>query len=366
MKFSCYKSDLAEALAVVIKAVAIKPQTPILSGIFIKAAGGLVELQSNNFSTGIIARIPANVEADGEIAVSGKRLFEFARNMPDDTITFSKDGNKLSVTSGGATVELLTMTPADFPQVKTIDTDKNFKLKSHVLKDLIRRTVFAAGKDDSRPVFTGCQFEIKDGAVSVMASDTLRFALAKETLEDACPDYKFIVPADTLNNLLIRLDDKDTESFVEVSYDSRSISFRYDNFFMTARLIEGIFPPTDRVIPTSTATNIRVDTAELKAAISFAALMAKDNQYNTVRLDINGSGLEVSAHSEAGSVEKFIEAQVDGADLDINFNADYILDALKIVAGKQISFGFNDKFSPALLTETDNPDFKYIVTPVRV
>ena len=58
MKFSCYKSDLTEALQFVIRAVAVKPMTPILAGIYLKAEGSMLEIQSNNFSTGILTPIP--------------------------------------------------------------------------------------------------------------------------------------------------------------------------------------------------------------------------------------------------------------------------------------------------------------------
>ena len=103
MKFSCYKSDLTEALQCVIRAVAVKPMTPILAGIYLKAEGSMLELQANNFATGIITRIPVNTEVTGEVVVSGKRFQEFVRNMPDDTITFSDEdgGNLLQITSGG-------------------------------------------------------------------------------------------------------------------------------------------------------------------------------------------------------------------------------------------------------------------------
>ena len=155
MKFSCYKSDLTEAMQFAIRAVAVKPMTPILAGIYLKADGSMLEIQANNFSTGLITRIPVNTEVPGEVVVSGKRFQEFVRNMPDDTITFSNANNMLMIESGGASVELLTMTASDFPKVKTPDTDRSFKIRTTVLRNLIKRTAFAVAKDDARPIFTG-------------------------------------------------------------------------------------------------------------------------------------------------------------------------------------------------------------------
>ena len=115
MKFSCYKSDLSNALNFVSRAVAPKPMTPILSGIYLKANDNFIELQANNLATGIVTKIPASVEVKGEIAVSGKRFVEFIKNMPDDTISADVENSSIiRLSSGGASVELLAMNPADF------------------------------------------------------------------------------------------------------------------------------------------------------------------------------------------------------------------------------------------------------------
>lgn len=366
MKFSCYKNDLTEALQFVIRAVAVKPMTPILAGIYLKAEGSMLELQANNFSTGIITRIPVNTEVAGEVVVSGKRFQEFVRNMPDDTITFSDAGNALAIESGGASVELLTMPAFDFPKVKTPETDNSFKIRTTVLRDLIRKTVFAVGKDEARPVFMGCCFEIKDGQISLVATNTHRLALAKENLPDSYSDCSFVVPSDTLRGLMLRIDPKDVENYITINYSTRYLTFTFDNVFMTARLIEGTFPPYDRVIPASSTTRVTVGTDDFRKAVEFVALMSKETEYNTVKLAFNNGGIEISSNSpEIGDAIKGIEAQIDGDELDISFNADYIVDVLRVLESKQTIIELNDRYSPAKFTEPDDDSYIYIATPVR-
>ena len=366
MKFSCYKSDLTEALQFAIRAVAVKPMTPILAGIYLKAEGAMLELQANNYSIGIITRIPVNTEVAGEVVVSGKRFQDFIRNMPDDTITISDENNILNIESGGASVELLTMTVEDFPKVKTPETDRSFSIRTTALRDLIRRTVFAVAKDDSRPLFTGCCFEIKGDKISLVATNTHRLALATEQLIDTYPNSSFTVPAETLRGIMLRIAPNDIDNYVKINYSSRYLTFTFDNVFVTSRLIEGQFPPYDRVIPTSSTTQILVDTIEFKNAVEFVSLMSKETEYNTVKFVFNSDGIEISSTSpEVGGAVKNVEAKVDGDDLEISFNADYIIDALRIVDSKEINIELNDRFSPAKFTEPDNADYIYIATPVR-
>ena len=212
MRFSCYKDDLNDALQFVIRAVAVKPQTPVLSGIYLRAEGSMLEVQGNNYAMGIIARIPVNTEDPGDIVVSGKKFQEFVRNMPDKTITFFDEDNSLVMESGGASVRLLTMAAQEFPKVKTPDAENSFKIRTTTLQELIRRTVFAAAKDEgSRPIFTGCCFEIKNDAINLVATNTHRLALAKDMLTENYDEMSFVVPAETLRDIMNRIDSKDTD-----------------------------------------------------------------------------------------------------------------------------------------------------------
>ena len=366
MKFCCYKSDLKEAVQFAMRAVANKPQTPVLSGIYIKTEGTMLELQSNNFSVGIAAKIPVNVEVPGATVVSGKKFMEFVRNMPDDTITIEESENVLSLKSGGATVDLLTMSPDDFPKVETLGSETGFKIKAGSLKNLIRRTVFSVARGNDRPLFTGCCFEIKDNEIISTATNAHRLAQYKENLVGEYPSCKFVVPAETLSGILSRLDGVAADDFIEVNYNVQKVSFMFESVLVTSRLLAGEFPPVDKVIPKETATQIEVATAELKAAADFVSLMSKETEYNTVKFVIDDYGLEVSANSpEAGGAVKNVEAKFSGEDLEIAFNVDYITDALKVVDSPKLKLEFNDRFSPMLLIEPDNPNFIYVATPVR-
>ena len=367
MRFSCYKDDLNDALQFVIRAVAVKPQTPVLSGIYLRAEGSMLEVQGNNYAMGIIARIPVNTEDPGDIVVSGKKFQEFVRNMPDKTITFFDEDNSLVMESGGASVRLLTMAAQEFPKVKTPDAESSFKIRTTTLQELIRRTVFAAAKDEgSRPIFTGCCFEIKNDAINLVATNTHRLALAKDMLTENYDEMSFVVPAETLRDIMNRIDSKDTDNYVTVKYSPRFVTFTFDNVFVTARLIEGTFPPYDRVIPTSSTTHATVSTKDFREAVELVALMSKETEYNTVKLVFNEDGIEISSDSpEVGGAVKAVDALIEGDDLEISFNAAYITDVLKIVDTAKVDIALNDKFSPAAFTEPGNENYVYIATPVR-
>ena len=366
MKFSCYKNDITNALKFVIKAVAPKPQTPILGGIYLRAENNILELQANNYQLGIIAKIPVNTEISGATVVSGKRLSDFLNKIGGEVVTFDDSDNILTIKNGNAVVELLVMKPDDFPKVKIPDTDHSFQIRAAHLKDLIRRTAFAISKDESRPIFTGGLIQIGNDKIAFTATNTHRLAHATLPSDDVTDYAEFTIPAESLNALANQLDTKDIANLVTLVWNDRTCTARFNNYVMTSRLIEGTYPPIDRIFPKSTATNVEVEVAQLKRALEFVALMAKEDSYNTVKLGIADGGIKIFATSgDVGTVENFVQANVTGDELNIAFNVNYILDVLKVVDSNKIHIGFNDRYDPAKFTEEGNSNYVYIVTPVR-
>lgn len=368
MKFTCSKNELIESLNAVSRAVAVKPQMPILAGIYLKAEGSGLELQANNFSLGIITKIPINTEEPGEIAVVGKFLLEIIRKLSGDTVTISHQSGEsvVNIQSESAAFTLLAMNAEDFPKVRSQEAFNSFKIKTATLKKLIRKTAFACASDDSRPIFTGCCLEISGNSVTMAATNTHRLAIIKETISEYLGEMKFIIPATTLRDFLKISENATPDSFVNVDCSNKYIAFTFDNIFMTSRLIEGQYPPYDRVVPASSDIFATIDVDELSSAVERIAVISKETEYNTIRFIFSQNGIEISSTSpEVGKAVEHIGAQVEGGDLDISFNVVYISEILKVLDGKTCKFAMTKPLAPVDIREIDSDNFIYVVTPVR-
>lgn len=366
MKFSCYKKDLTDALHFAARAANEKAYSPELSGILFRAENHSLEIAANNLNIAIRANIPCHCEENGSAFVNGNRLVSFVRSMPDDTLTCSADDKFLYLQSGGANVELLSMNPANFTEFQPLEQARTFQIKSVAFREAIQRTAFAAAKQTDRPIFTGVLFEIKNNRLSLVATNTYRLALTGIVLDNPCDEAAFVLPADTLTALLAKLDAKDTDKVVTVNFAERGVTFAFDNFFVQSRRVEGIFPPYQKIIPADFSTRVSVDTAELKRAVNFISLMCNQTVFNTVTLNINDNGIELSANSEQiGGAFQPVEANFDGDELTILFNVNYLADALKVIDSPQVKLAFNDKYSPAVMTEPDNDNWLYVITPCK-
>ena len=363
MKFSFYKSDMLDALKVVTKAVAVKPQTPILSGIYLKADNSALKVQANNFAVGTIARIPVNVEASGVTCVGGKRFAEIIAKLPDDTVTAELDGNKLKIFSGAAKFELMTFDGDDFPQVKTTEGTR-LEIPAAKLKKIISRVTLAAAKDDIRPIFTGVYFELKDGTIKAVATNTHRINYF-ETKQDYAGEMSMLIPATALRDLSSALPNDETP--VKITTDIKSATFQCNNIVTTVRQIAGQFPlEYEKVLKVEEKFSLKVNRDELKSAINRVAVVAKEGEYNSVKLTIEEGFMTVSAQTESTSAEESLEIE-GGGDLAIGFNYQYLLDMLGSIDSKVLRLGFGeDQYKPSKWQGDGEENFIGVITPVRM
>ena len=261
------------------------------------------------------------------------------------------------------------MRAEDYPKVAMPETENYFKIRTTVFREMIKRTVFAVGKDDSRPVFTGVCIELRGEELRLVTTNASRLALIKEKLPESYGDCRFIVPANTLRGLMFRLEPQDVDNnYITVRYATRYATFEFDNVFINARLIEGEFPKNyEKVIPKTFSTRAEMDTKELRKAVDFVALISKDTEYNATRFNFADGGLEIiSSNPQIGDATREIEAAIEGEEISIAFNVDYIAEVLKVLSTERVQIGLNGGERPALIREPENEQYIYIATPVHL
>lgn len=370
MNCICSQRELKDALTAASKALPVKPQTPILNGFYISAHDNQLEIQATDFALGIIAKIPAEIENEGTIVVNGKNITEIIGKLEGDIVTISTDenGNSAIFKSESTTFSLYTMDAEDFPKVSSQEFQHSFFIKNSVLKSLIARSTFSASNDDSRPIFQGCLVSIEGSTITFVATNTHRLVVVKSEIENDIPgENQFIVPAKTLNDVMSIINSAREDKGVKIDFSDKHIAFTINDIFVICRLIDGQFPPYQKVIPASCETFATVDIADFRSAINRVEIISKQTEYNTVMLNFNEEGLKLSSTSyDMGKVDTHVNSAVEGQSVEIAFNLRYIQEFLRIAGGSdEVRIGMNDKLSPADFRLTNNQDLIYIVTPVR-
>lgn len=367
MKISCSKELLNHAVQTVQKAVATKAQLPILTGIYLSAADNRLELHATDYEIGIKCVIDADVEQPGTVVLSGRYFQEMVRKLPGDKIEISssQEDRTIKITSNSAQFNLLSLPAEEFPVLKPITSENVLTVKDNVLKELIKKTVFACANDEARPIFTGGLLEFSGNEITMVATNTHRLAHKKDRIEGSSQNIKMIVPGKILSELA-RIMSSEIPVDVSVHWLKNQVAFAFEDVYIISRLIEGQFPDYNKVIPPSFATNVKIKTKQLLDAVERVSLFAREGDYNVIKLSFKANSVTITSNNpEIGKACEVVPSIIEGNEVDIAFNVKYIADILKNIDSDELIFALNTPLSPASIKPIDDDNYTYIVTPVR-
>ncbi|MBS5407264.1 MAG: DNA polymerase III subunit beta [Veillonella sp.] len=361
------KANLQKAINVLQKVSQNKTSSNLPGAIYITTKNGQVELQGNDFELGIRLTIDGDIKEPGTLVVGSRYFQELIRKLPGDTIELYKpeDGNSLTITSGSSEFNLVTLHPDDFSLVEQIHDQDYVNIDSFAMKELIDLTNYAAATDEDRPVFTGALLEIKENEVTMVATDTHRMAVKKITIDEpATTPMRAIIPTKTLAEVS-RLLPTDNPAMINIIWNRTQIVFNFESIYIISRLIEGTYPEYEKVIPSQFDSSAVIDRREFAGAVDRVSLLAKDISYNVIRYDWSESNVTLSTqNTEIGMAKEDVAVEFKGTPFTISFNGRYISDILRHSTGDNIHL-FLKQNGPVVIRQDNNPNYTYVVTPVR-
>ena len=360
------KANLQKAINVLQKVSQNKTSSNLPGAIYMTTKNGQVELQGNDFELGIRLTIDGDIKEPGTLVVGSRYFQELIRKLPGDTIELYKpeDGNSLTITSGSSEFNLVTLHPDDFSLVEQIHDQDHVNIDSFAMKELIDLTNYAAATDEDRPVFTGALLEIKENEVTMVATDTHRMAVKITIYDPATTPMRAIIPTKTLAEVS-RLLPTDNPAMINIIWNRTQIVFNFESIYIISRLIEGTYPEYEKVIPSQFDSSAVIDRREFAGAVDRVSLLAKDISYNVIRYDWSESNVTLSTqNTEIGMAKEDVAVEFKGTPFTISFNGRYISDILRHSTGDNIHL-FLKQNGPVVIRQDNNPNYTYVVTPVR-
>lgn len=361
------KANLQKAINVLQKVSQNKTSSNLPGAIYMTTKNGQVELQGNDFELGIRLTIDGDIKEPGTLVVGSRYFQELIRKLPGDTIELYKpeEGNSLTITSGSSEFNLVTLHPDDFSLVEQIHDQDHVNIDSFAMKELIDLTNYAAATDEDRPVFTGALLEIKENEVTMVATDTHRMAVKKITIDEpATTPMRAIIPTKTLAEVS-RLLPTDNPAMINIIWNRTQIVFNFESIYIISRLIEGTYPEYEKVIPSQFDSSAVIDRREFAGAVDRVSLLAKDISYNVIRYDWSENNVTLSTqNTEIGMAKEDVAVEFKGTPFTISFNGRYISDILRHSTGDNIHL-FLKQNGPVVIRQDNNPNYTYVVTPVR-
>ena len=364
MKFICNQQELVKKLNIISKAVSIRTTIPTLKGILLDVDGNVLTMTSSDMDITIEAKMEIEGSENGKVVIPYKLFGDVIRKLPNDEIEISSVDNNINIKCRSSNTSIIGMDGSEFP---VINYDENKKeeliLNKDVLSKMIRNTSFAASIDQTKGVLSGVLLEVEDDILRTVAIDGFRLALNNSPVENKKKE-SFIISAKLINEVN-KIFSEVEEDEVKILFDKKSALIKIDDVKISLRLIAGEFVKYKDIIPKENGINIRVRKDELISAVERASIMT-EGKNNLVKMTVKDNVLTVSSNSEEGGSIEDVLIQKDGDDIEIGFNARYIIDVMKTIDEEEVILKMNTPITPCTVTPVEGDKFTYLILPVRI
>jgi DNA polymerase-3 subunit beta len=371
MEFTVSKTDLVRELNLSQGVVEKKTTIPILSNVLIEASGDRLQLTATDLELGIRCSCPARVSKEGAGTIPVKRLLDYVRLLPDADVGVKFQENCwASLTCGRSRTRIAGISRESFPELPRMP-ETIAEIPGKALGAMIAKTIFAISSEDSRFTLNGALLQLKDQGMVMVSTDGHRLAYVESGAElpGVTGSYRALLPKKAMSETVKLIDESGTDCIIKFAGDENHLFFQLGDRLLISRKLTGTFPDFERVLPKDHRHSVTLGRDEVRGAIERVAQFA-DERSRAIRLQVCPGEVKVfSSISETGESEESIPAEYDGPAVEIGFNAQYLLDFLRVIAEEQVNFAFKDPHSAAEVRPGASPDssqYRYVVMPMRI
>ncbi|MBV8388141.1 MAG: DNA polymerase III subunit beta [Acidimicrobiia bacterium] len=363
MKFRAERDALLEAITTAGRAAATRGTAlPALTGVRLEVVGDELHLAGTDLDVTIQVHMPIAGGDAGVCVIPARLATDIVRGLDPGSVSFEVDENEARIAAGPTHYAVRVLPPEEFLRLPEPSGDA-VTLAASDFADALRQVVPAASRDEARPILTGVLMAAEAGGLRLVATDSYRLSVrdlpGTSVLQEG---QTVLVPSRALAELNRVVSGADQ---VTLRLASDEASFEVGDTRLTTRLIEGDFPNYRQLIPQSYPNRLIVGKEPFLNAIRRVKLLAKDA--TPVRLTLKSEGLElVAVTQDVGQAREDLEAKYEGSEMVVAFNPEFLIDGVEAIAGDEVQLDTLDALKPATVRSTENPNFLYLLMPVRV
>jgi len=377
MEFTIQQGDLAYAVSKALGSVSSRTPQPLLSCVLVEADANGVRVTGTDLDVTTAVRVPATVKTPGRAAVNARHFNDVVRKIPKGGLTLTLKGNACEVRYGEGKnrSSFPVQDAAEFPRIPELKADGSVTLEGDALSRLIARSAYAASTDEVRPQLNGVLVQGGDKQILFVATDGHRLArAARKGAFGSFGKDGVIVPNRALQAISRTAEEATSPITLEIAGGKNQAGFTAQvgeyRVQILSRLLEGPYPNYEQVIPKDNPRELKVRRQDLMEAVDIVASHA-DNITRQVRFSLRAGRLEVSSATELGAGEHQVEAEYRGEDMEIGYNAAYLLDLLRSIPTEQVAFRLKTALSAGVIEPVGalpqaDEDVLCLIMPLRL
>ena len=370
MRFIVSTSTLLKHLQTVNGAASTSTVLPILENFLFEIKEGNLTISATDLQTSMTTALAVDSKEDGKVAVPSKILLDTLKTLPDQPISFNIDDSSfaIEISAGDGKYKLSGENGDDFPKIPVVENASSVNLPASVLSEAITKTIFAVSNDELRPAMTGIFCQLSPENITFVATDAHKLVRYRRLDAKAEKASSFILPKKALTLLKAALPNTDIN--VSVDYNATSAFFKFDNINLICRLIDERYPDYEAVIPTNNPNKLIIDRGLFLNTLRRVVIFANKTTHQ-VRLKISGSELNISSEDLdfANEAHERLSCQYDGEDMEIGFNARFLIEMLSNISGEEVTLELSTSNRAGLLipqSNDENENVLMLVMPVML
>jgi DNA polymerase-3 subunit beta len=366
MHIQTTRDALVDCLAPVQGVVDTKKSPPILSHLLLDAGEAGVRVFATDLDVGVRVPLDAHVDVPGAVAVSARRLHDIARELPDDAVEIRVGGeHQMVLRCRRSEFKLKGLPRDDFPRLPELQGHPAIGLLGGVLRDMIRKTLFAVSSDLTRHALNGVLLQIVDGEIRMVATDGHRLAIVRRPVGAAAssPVASALLPRKALSEIAKII--RDEAGPVAIHTTQEQAAFECPGGLLVTRLIDAQFPNYEQVLPASSPKSFTADREALQGALKRTATIGGERGNPTVVSLSRDRMILTCSDQDLGEATEEVEIEYQGAEMSIGFNGRYLLDFLGVVESDRVRVQASDPLSPALFEPVGETGYACVIMPMR-
>ncbi|MDO4696910.1 MAG: DNA polymerase III subunit beta [Neisseria sp.] len=339
---------------------------PILSNVLLENVHGQTNILATDLEIQINTHGPASETEDFRITTNAKKLQDILRALPEGSlVALDWAQNRLTLKAGKSRFALQTLPAEDFPLMSVgAEVSSAFSLSQEALRNMLSQVQYSMAVQDIRYYLNGLLMQTEGNQLRLVATDGHRLAYSASTIDADLPKAEVILPRKTVLELFKLLNQPNESVTVELL--ENQVRFRCNDTVIVSKVVDGKFPDFNRVIPLDNDKIFLLNRLALLGALERAAILANE-KFRGARLLLKPGLLSVvCSNSEQEEAREELEIAYQGGELEVGFNIGYLMDVLRNVHADEMQLAFGDANRSTLFTVPNNPNFKYIVMPMRI
>lgn len=337
---------------------------PVLQCVLLEAKDSKLTLRVTNLELSVEAVLDCRVETAGVVAVPIQTLIQSIQFAHDNEITLHEEGGVLMIEMNKTNTSIKSIPHEEFPISHKVE-GVAFIANRQTFSLGIKTVAFSASVSSIKPELGSVYIQQKkEHSLTFVATDSFRLMEKTVPQKGVILDQSFLIPQKNALELARICDLLNSDPEIITNPNQCALDFKTEGVYVTSRLVSGSFPDYEQIIPKEYVTHVTVLKADLQTAFKKTSIFL--NKYLQVSLAVTTEGVTLSAqNNEIGHVTNTVSAVVDGEELALNFNQQYITDPFGHITDDSVVLHFAGLGRPLVLAGTNDKTLRYLVMPMN-